>query len=114
MVKANAYGHGDVTVASALVAEGVKHLGVALVEEGLHLRQAGIGAEILVFTRLTEQCGRRRDRSRIDCRFSARWMTFSSLPAWRAINRIFFTSSATRACTEWVSISRMFRSYGRF
>ncbi len=48
MVKADAYGHGAGLIARALETEGVEMLGVALVEEGLALRQAGVGAEILV------------------------------------------------------------------
>lgn len=49
MVKANAYGHGDIEVAKRLRREGAKHLGVALIEEGLHLRQHGDTGEILNF-----------------------------------------------------------------
>lgn len=51
MVKADAYGHGDVAVAGALESFGVKHVGVCLLEEGLALKNGGIGggAEILVF-----------------------------------------------------------------
>jgi alanine racemase len=49
MVKANAYGHGDVTVARALEMMGVRALGVCLIEEGLLLRQFGVKAQILVF-----------------------------------------------------------------
>ncbi|MGH2652923.1 MAG: alanine racemase [Actinomycetota bacterium] len=52
VVKANAYGHGDVPVATAAVEAGATWLGVALVEEGLRLREAGIGAPILVLTEL--------------------------------------------------------------
>jgi alanine racemase len=48
IVKANAYGHGAVAVSRALAAEGVDMLGVALVEEGLALREAGVAAPILV------------------------------------------------------------------
>lgn len=48
IVKANAYGHGLVPVARHLVAQGVGQLGVAFVEEGIALRQAGIKAPILV------------------------------------------------------------------
>jgi alanine racemase len=47
-VKADAYGHGAVPVARTLAAEGVKQFGVALVEEGAALREAGIAGEILV------------------------------------------------------------------
>lgn len=48
MVKADAYGHGAVPVSKKLVECGVSALGVATVEEGLELRQAGIGAPLLV------------------------------------------------------------------
>ena len=48
VVKANAYGHGAVPVARTLAARGVDWLGVALVEEGIALRQAGIETPILV------------------------------------------------------------------
>ena len=49
MVKANAYGHGDVKVAQFLETIGVQHLGVCLIEEGLLLRQLGVITDILVF-----------------------------------------------------------------
>lgn len=48
MVKADAYGHGAAAVARTLAAEGVKRFGVALVEEGAALREAGIPGEMLV------------------------------------------------------------------
>lgn len=48
IVKADAYGHGAVPVARALAAEGVSRFGVALVEEGRVLREAGVRGEILV------------------------------------------------------------------
>ncbi len=48
-VKANAYGHGLVPVARALTAGGVGWLGVATPDEALTLRDAGIGARILMF-----------------------------------------------------------------
>lgn len=49
VVKANAYGHGALTVARALEAAGVEAFGVALVEEGCDLRAAGIRAPVLVW-----------------------------------------------------------------
>lgn len=49
MVKANAYGHGDVVIAQAIESVGTSALGVALVEEGLSLRTGGVKAPILVF-----------------------------------------------------------------
>ncbi|MFA5073597.1 MAG: alanine racemase [Nitrospirota bacterium] len=48
VVKAQAYGHGARSISEALVALGADMLGVALVEEGIDLRQAGITAPILV------------------------------------------------------------------
>jgi len=48
VVKADAYGHGAVPVARALLGAGAPRLAVALVEEGLELRAAGIAAPILV------------------------------------------------------------------
>jgi alanine racemase len=50
VVKANAYGHGDVAVARAALDAGATWLGVALVEEGHGLRAAGIEAPILVLS----------------------------------------------------------------
>ncbi len=48
VVKANAYGHGAVQVARVLEDAGVAMLGVALVEEGVELRNSGIKTPILV------------------------------------------------------------------
>jgi alanine racemase len=48
VVKAQAYGHGAVPVARRLVELGSTMLGVALVEEGRDLRDAGITAPVLV------------------------------------------------------------------
>jgi alanine racemase len=50
VVKADGYGHGDVPVARAALEAGATWLGVALVEEGLRLRETGIGAPILVLS----------------------------------------------------------------
>ena len=50
VVKADGYGHGAVQVAGAALAGGASWLAVALVEEGIELRQAGIGAPILVLS----------------------------------------------------------------
>lgn len=50
VVKANAYGHGAVPVARAALEAGASGLCVALTDEGVELRTAGITAPILVFT----------------------------------------------------------------
>ncbi|TAM11370.1 MAG: alanine racemase [Nevskiaceae bacterium] len=47
-VKANAYGHGAVPVARALVAAGTEALAVACVEEALELRAAGVQVPIVL------------------------------------------------------------------
>lgn len=49
MVKAKAYGHGDIEIAQHLENLGTTHLGVCLIEEGLALRNHGIKSKILVF-----------------------------------------------------------------
>lgn len=48
VVKADAYGHGAVTVAQTVLQAGASWLGVATVPEGIELRQAGIKAPILI------------------------------------------------------------------
>jgi len=50
VVKANGYGHGAAAVARAALEGGATWLGVALVEEGLALRDAGLAAPILMLT----------------------------------------------------------------
>ena len=50
VVKADGYGHGAVQVARAALAGGASWLAVALVEEGIELRQAGIRAPVLVLS----------------------------------------------------------------
>lgn len=50
VVKANGYGHGSVQVARAALSAGATWLGVALVEEGIALRDAGITDRILVLS----------------------------------------------------------------
>lgn len=49
VVKAEAYGHGAVETARVALEAGATWLGVALPEEGMALRRAGIAAPILVF-----------------------------------------------------------------
>lgn len=48
IVKANAYGHGDVECAQALAACGVDFFGVSSVDEALRLREHGIKESILI------------------------------------------------------------------
>ncbi len=48
VVKADAYGHGAVTVSEVALANGAKWLAVATIEEGIQLREAAIKAPILL------------------------------------------------------------------
>jgi len=50
VVKADAYGHGDVAVARRALAAGAEGLCVALVEEGVRLRGTGLQAPVLVLS----------------------------------------------------------------
>ena len=50
VVKADAYGHGAVPVAAAALAGGATSLAVALVEEGVVLREAGFEVPVLVLS----------------------------------------------------------------
>lgn len=55
IVKANAYGHGAVEIAKALMREKVSRLGVVSPAEGIALREAGLTADILVLGPLAEE-----------------------------------------------------------
>ena len=50
VVKADGYGHGDVPVAEAALEAGAGRLAVALLSEGIRLREAGIDAPILLLS----------------------------------------------------------------
>ena len=48
VVKADAYGHGAVTVAQTVLQHGATWLGVATIGEGIELRKAGVDAPIII------------------------------------------------------------------
>ena len=50
LVKSNSYGHGIVEFSKLMLEAGVDYLGIATLEEGIILRQAGIGAPILALS----------------------------------------------------------------
>jgi len=52
VIKADAYGHGAVEIAEAAEREGVAHLGVATLHEGIQLRQSGCRLPIVVLSPL--------------------------------------------------------------
>jgi alanine racemase len=49
VVKANGYGHGAIEIAQCALQNGAATLGVARIEEGIRIRQAGIQTPILIF-----------------------------------------------------------------
>ena len=63
VVKADGYGHGAVPVGRAALEAGRDRLGVALVEEGVELREAGIDAPILVLSEPVPEPRPRRRRA---------------------------------------------------
>ncbi len=54
IVKANAYGHGDIEVSRTVVDAGAERLGIATLDEGLRLRAAGFTVPILLLWGLGE------------------------------------------------------------
>ncbi len=58
VVKANAYGHGAVPVAQAAIQAGADMLAVAIPEEGIELRKAGITMPILILGTPEEQAAK--------------------------------------------------------
>ena len=55
IVKANAYGHGLIPASRAAIKGGASALGVALLQEGVALRSAGITAPVVVLTPTTPE-----------------------------------------------------------
>ena len=55
VVKADAYGHGAVPVATAALAAGVNYLAVSMTQEAVELREAGIMAPILILGTMTPE-----------------------------------------------------------
>ena len=53
-VKANAYGHGLIAISKVAAAAGIDYLGVAHLQEGVKLRQAGVTLPILVLGAIHE------------------------------------------------------------
>jgi alanine racemase len=50
VIKADAYGHGAVEIAEAAALEGVAHLGIATLHEGIQLRQAGCTLPVMALS----------------------------------------------------------------
>ncbi len=54
VIKANAYGFGDVAISKAAVESGADYLGLATLNEAIHLRQSGIKIPLLLFSEVFE------------------------------------------------------------
>lgn len=75
VVKANGYGHGAVEVARVALENGATMLGVALLEEAIELRDAGISAPILVMeAQFPDAAGVAAERGITLSVFSAEWL----------------------------------------
>ena len=48
VVKADAYGHGDRVAAKKLFDHGIRHFAVSNIDEAIHVRNAGVGGQILI------------------------------------------------------------------
>ncbi len=75
VVKANAYGHGDIEVSSALNHIGVRAFAVATIDEGIHLRQNGVHGEVLILgytdpRRAAELCHYGLTQTVVDARYA--------------------------------------------
>jgi alanine racemase len=67
VVKANAYGHGAVEVAKTAISSGADCLGVASVDEGAQLRQAGITSPIVLLGTILPEVAEAVVEQRIEC-----------------------------------------------
>ncbi len=55
IVKADAYGHGLIEVSQYLLSQGIDYLGIATVDEGMILRDSGIGIPLLILGSITPE-----------------------------------------------------------
>lgn len=75
VVKADGYGHGAITAAEAAIEAGVDGLCVALVQEGVELRRAGIEVPVLVLSEQPlEQLGELVAHGLVATAYSARYV----------------------------------------
>lgn len=81
VVKANGYGHGAVLVAEAMLAGGADALAVAIIDEGIELRNAGVRAPILLLSEIPSAT----IRAALEAELT---VTVGSLEGARAVARI--------------------------
>lgn len=75
VVKANAYGHGDIAISRALNQDGIRTFAVATIDEGIRLRKHGINGELLILgytdpRRASELSRYRLSQTIIDARYA--------------------------------------------
>ncbi|MDH4158860.1 MAG: alanine racemase [Actinomycetota bacterium] len=87
VVKADAYGHGLVPCARAVLDGGASWLGVALVEEALALRAAGITAPVLAWLVGPDEQWSRAVAADVDLSVSASWAVDAVRAAAGALGR---------------------------
>jgi alanine racemase len=126
MVKANAYGHGDVEVARVLRREGATHLGVATIEEGIGLRESGDKGIIVVFCIFFDDTGAREIVERCLTPVVSSWdqlaclekavdkdsTFFIHLKFNTGMNRLGFPIADAPKLREWLSQHPNFRLEG--
>jgi alanine racemase len=87
VVKADGYGHGMVPSALAALRGGASWLGVALPEEALHLREAGITAPVLSWLWTTGGPWAKAIAAHVDVSASAPWAVAEIADAARQVGR---------------------------
>lgn len=87
LVKANGYGHGLVMAARAAIAAGTDQLGVANLDEGLALRQAGVATPILIVYPIPPDSISEAAAAGLELTVSGVESTRATLEAWAALTR---------------------------
>ncbi|MDQ6886961.1 MAG: alanine racemase [Gemmatimonadota bacterium] len=107
MVKANAYGLGAVQVAHALETLEPWGFGVATVDEGVELRDAGISRPIVVFTSLAPA----ELRAALDARLTPTLSLSEDIAAWSGLGGgawwLDIDTGMNRAGVRWDAIQRV-------
>ena len=115
VVKADGYGHGGPAVARAALAGGAHRLAVALVDEGVELREHGVDGPVLLLERVRRRRGRGRARLRphADGVHRRGRRGLRPRPPRRPGVAPRSTSRSTPACTGWVPRPRTCRRWWR-
>ena len=88
IVKANAYGHGSITVANFLEEIGISRFGVATVDEAIELKYNGVCASILVLGELFKENALRAIANDVEC-------TIANFETAENLSKVAVTSGKT-------------------